>query len=119
MALGSAYASIGSTQPAPVAAFAAPGFFLPPAIAGANGGTPASKSRQQQQQHQPRQSGWHSSSSSLGCSVNATTRRARALRALNMSGSETGSESGGSAEMPEATKRLLEQAAKIRAEVRD
>ncbi|CAN0460808.1 unnamed protein product, partial [Laminaria digitata] len=54
-------------------------------------------------------------SPSSGCSV-TTTRRARALRTLNMSGSE---ESGGSDEMPEATKKLLAQAAKIRAEAEE
>lgn len=105
MALSSSSPSAAFTQQPPLA-FAGPGFLAPAHLQAA---------RQQQQQQQRRGQSCHSSSPSFA----GAARRPRGFRGiLSMSG-EGGAESEAStAEVPEATKRLLEQAAKIRAEVR-
>lgn len=102
----------------PTLAFAGPGFLAPAAL----------KASRHQQQRQ-RQQGWLAlpslslSSVPSSNSSSSSGRRARGFGGvLSMSaegGGEAGTEAAATAEVPEATKRLLEQAAKIRAEVRE
>lgn len=102
MALSSSSPSAAFTHQPPLA-FAGPGFLAP-----------AHLQAVRQQQHQPRREQSRHSSPSV-----ATARRPRGFHGiLSMSGEGGAETEASTAEVPEATKRLLEQAAKIRAEVR-
>lgn len=102
MALSSSSPSAAFTHQPPLA-FAGPGFLAPAHLQAAR-----------QQQHQPRREQSRHSSPSV-----ATARRPRGFHGiLSMSGEGGAETEASTAEVPEATKRLLEQAAKIRAEVR-
>lgn len=123
MALSSASSASATFAPPALAAFAAGPAFLAPA------NLQASRQQHQKQQQQRQQEGWWSSSSSPSRPPTFSARRPCAAGAargrfggfLRMAAAAEGgaeTESSATAEVPEATKRLLEQAAKIRAEVR-